>query len=333
MTRKRLIPWIMIPVGALLAGGPATASPPPRAPKKPMVQVKAAGAEHTRVTPSTVASPRPRRWLDAEQFRRRVQGRVGVLTDRAIAVLKRLIQVAEDDDPRKPDYHFRLAEHYREKKLQFMFRARALDEKIFRARAAADRARLKASQRRYEAAERAWMKKALVQYRHLATHAPFAGYKRMDVVLFNTADLLNKAGRQDLARRFFGKLIRNHPDSKYLADAYLSFAEFYFFNKQVADALKLLVKEDFLPARADKFLYFLAPAFSLIPALLTFAVIPFADTLHLGKYSLTMQVADLNVGLLFIFAIASLGVYGIVWAAGPPITSTPCWAGCAPPHR
>jgi len=204
-----------------------------------MVQVKAAGAEHTRVTPSTVASPRPRRWLDAEQFRRRVQGRVGVLTDRAIAVLKRLIQVAEDDDPRKPDYHFRLAEHYREKKLQFMFRARALDEKIFRARAAADRARLKASQRRYEAAERAWMKKALVQYRHLATHAPFAGYKRMDVVLFNTADLLNKAGRQDLARRFFGKLIRNHPDSKYLADAYLSFAEFYFFNKQVADALKL----------------------------------------------------------------------------------------------
>jgi len=86
----------------------------------------------------------------------------------------------------------------------------------------------------------------------------------------------------------------------------------------VADALKLLVKEDFLPARADKFLYFLAPAFSLIPALLTFAVIPFADTLHLGKYSLTMQVADLNVGLLFIFAIASLGVYGIVlggWAS------------------
>jgi len=86
----------------------------------------------------------------------------------------------------------------------------------------------------------------------------------------------------------------------------------------IADALKLLVKEDFIPARADKFLYFLAPACAMIPALLTFAVIPFGDTLQLGGHSIRLQVADLNVGLLFIFAVASLGVYGIVlggWAS------------------
>ncbi len=80
----------------------------------------------------------------------------------------------------------------------------------------------------------------------------------------------------------------------------------------VADALKLLVKEDFLPARADRFLYFLAPALSMIPGLLTFAVIPFGDVLHIGHYRIPLQVADLNVGILFVFAISSLGVYGIV---------------------
>jgi len=86
----------------------------------------------------------------------------------------------------------------------------------------------------------------------------------------------------------------------------------------IADALKLLVKEDFLPARADRFLYFLAPAISMLPPLLTFAVIPFGDTVVIGGRALRLQVADLNVGLLFIFAIASLGVYGIVlggWAS------------------
>lgn len=86
----------------------------------------------------------------------------------------------------------------------------------------------------------------------------------------------------------------------------------------IADALKLLVKEDFVPAKADKFLYYLAPAFSMTPALLTFAVIPFADVLEVGSYRIPLQVADLNVGILFIFAIASLGVFGIVfggWAS------------------
>ena len=85
-----------------------------------------------------------------------------------------------------------------------------------------------------------------------------------------------------------------------------------------ADALKLLVKEDFLPARADRFLYYLAPAFSLAPALLTFMVIPFADVLEVGKYKIPMQVADLNVGILFIFAIASLGVFGVVFGGWAP---------------
>ncbi len=86
----------------------------------------------------------------------------------------------------------------------------------------------------------------------------------------------------------------------------------------IADALKLLVKEDFIPDKADRFLFYLAPALSMIPALLTFMVIPFGDVLVLGKYEIPLQVADLNVGVLFIFAVASLGVFGIVFGGWSP---------------
>ena len=77
----------------------------------------------------------------------------------------------------------------------------------------------------------------------------------------------------------------------------------------IADGLKFLFKEQTTPTSANVLLYYLAPLVSLIPALLSFSVIPFGPDL---------QIADLNVGLLFIFAITSLGVYGIVlggWAS------------------
>lgn len=86
----------------------------------------------------------------------------------------------------------------------------------------------------------------------------------------------------------------------------------------IADALKLLVKEEFMPSKADRILFFLAPALCMIPALLTFAVIPFGDVLKLGGHTIRLQVADLNVGVLFIFAIASLGVHGVVLGGWSP---------------
>jgi len=77
----------------------------------------------------------------------------------------------------------------------------------------------------------------------------------------------------------------------------------------LADGLKFLFKEDVIPTNANPFLYIAAPVLSLVPALLSFSVIPFGPWL---------QVSDISVGLLFIFAITSLGVYGIVlggWAS------------------
>ena len=81
-----------------------------------------------------------------------------------------------------------------------------------------------------------------------------------------------------------------------------------------ADGLKNIFKEETYPATADRWLFILAPAIAFIPALLTFAVIPFASPLPTRWGEVPMVVADLPVGFLYILAISSLGVYGIVLA-------------------
>jgi len=78
----------------------------------------------------------------------------------------------------------------------------------------------------------------------------------------------------------------------------------------VADAVKFILKEDLTPAHVNKFYYWLAPCLAMVPAILTLAVIPFGST-FLG---VPMVIANVNIGVLFVFAIASLGVYGIVIA-------------------
>src|SRR5438552_14067895 len=78
----------------------------------------------------------------------------------------------------------------------------------------------------------------------------------------------------------------------------------------IADAFKFLLKEDFTPAHVNTFYYWLAPCLAMIPAITTLAVVPFGSTL----FGVPMVIADINVGVLFVFAIASLGVYGIVIA-------------------
>ena len=84
----------------------------------------------------------------------------------------------------------------------------------------------------------------------------------------------------------------------------------------MADGLKFILKEDLTPGHVRKFYYWLAPALTMVPALLTCAVLPFGGHLKLPFFDepFQMVIADLDVGILFVFAIASLGVYGIVLA-------------------
>ncbi len=93
----------------------------------------------------------------------------------------------------------------------------------------------------------------------------------------------------------------------------------------MADGVKALLKEDFMPAHVRKIYFCLAPALTVIPALLTVAVIPFGSTL--GNASNKMVIADLNVGILYTFGIVSLGVYGIVLAGYAANSKYPFFGG------
>lgn len=86
----------------------------------------------------------------------------------------------------------------------------------------------------------------------------------------------------------------------------------------LADGLKLFFKEEFMPASADKFLYILGPSLTMMIALLTSAVIPWGNSIVINGVEYSLQVADINVGVLYVFAILSIGVYGIMiggWAS------------------
>jgi NADH-quinone oxidoreductase subunit H len=91
-----------------------------------------------------------------------------------------------------------------------------------------------------------------------------------------------------------------------------------FINTLIADPLKLLTKEDMIPAGADKLLHFMAPFLAVFPVLVTFAAIPFGDKLIIGDTTINLQVADLDIGILYVLAMSSLAVYGVVlggWAS------------------
>jgi NADH-quinone oxidoreductase subunit H len=82
----------------------------------------------------------------------------------------------------------------------------------------------------------------------------------------------------------------------------------------LADGIKFLMKEEVVPTFVHRPLYLAAPALVLVPALTTFAVIPFGDRLVLGGREITLAVADVSIGVLFIIAMSAMGVYGIVLA-------------------
>ena len=93
----------------------------------------------------------------------------------------------------------------------------------------------------------------------------------------------------------------------------------YGLLQPIADAVKLIFKEDVVPNNVERVTYALAPIISFIPALLTFAVVPFAADANLFGREIKMVISDLNIGVLFIFAVTSLGVYGLVlagWSSG-----------------
>jgi NADH-quinone oxidoreductase subunit H len=89
--------------------------------------------------------------------------------------------------------------------------------------------------------------------------------------------------------------------------------------QSLADGVKLALKEDIVPDRADKPIFWMAPILSAVPAFLAFAVIPWGGSVSIFHHHTTLQLVDLPIGVLYILAVSSVGVYGIVlagWSSG-----------------
>ena len=86
----------------------------------------------------------------------------------------------------------------------------------------------------------------------------------------------------------------------------------------VADGLKLFFKEEIIPDFSSKFLFILGPSLAMLTAIMTGAVVPWGNTVHFFERDISLQIADVNVGILYVFAVVSMGVYGIMigsWAS------------------
>ena len=128
--------------------------------------------------------------------------------------------------------------------------------------------------------------------------------------------VLNLAGVLGWIERKGSALIQNRIGAN--RASIFGFAGLGLVNTLIADPIKFLTKEDFIPPKGDRLLHTLAPCLALFPALVAFAVIPFGDILVVADRTINLQVANLNVGILYIFSMASLSVYGIVigaWAS------------------
>ncbi|HJZ87373.1 MAG TPA: tetratricopeptide repeat protein [Polyangia bacterium] len=209
--------------------------------KKKETEIKATQTERT-APPKPKASEKPAPTLKQEQFVAGIQTKIENINEAMIAKMQRLIAITPDTDPEKPDFIFRLAELYNEKRQYNNFRARALDEKIFQSRSEGEKMRMKSEQGTFEREEKRWLLEAAKTYITVATNPKFASYPRMDEVLFYLGYMLQQVKREDEARVFFLRLVKDFPNSRFVPDAYLSFGEYYFTAGDMDAAMKFYDK-------------------------------------------------------------------------------------------
>ncbi|HEX3697757.1 MAG TPA: tetratricopeptide repeat protein [Polyangia bacterium] len=235
-------------VTALALAGPGTAlaadAPPPKA--RYQKQEKEVQATQTNLTKPQAPPPEKKETgptITVDQFVQGKQKQIDKLVDLQIEKMRRLINVTQDDDPQKADFWFRLAELYADKEHYFNYQARSLDQKIFDA-PPAQKTTLTNQQKQYESQEQKWLLDAVKSY---IAATRYRKYERMDEVLFKLAYLLTSVKKEDQAREFFHRLIKDYPNSKYIPDAYLSFAEFYFNKGEMDSAMKFYEKVEQFP--------------------------------------------------------------------------------------
>ena len=201
-------------VAALLAvPAPSSAADPPAAQDAPRVTLD-----------DVAASPRAK------------------LSDSALSALKRLLAATPESNAQRPQLLFRLAEHSRAVWLESLAESRSLGAKLATAREPFGRAALRTRLQNAQQAERAWRAEAARLYAELVQRSAPRGagaFARLDEALYLLADLMRRGQRMDQARVFFSRLIRDYPQSRYIPDAYIVFADHYFDEGKLPEAQKL----------------------------------------------------------------------------------------------
>lgn len=197
--------------------------------------------------------------IDAATLRNRekMQTRARRLLDREVRVLNRLVKNTPPDSPKRPDILLRLAETYFELQQQANATVRSFDDPIYEARKAKNKAKfkqLKGQQKKANDQLKKFRKAAIAAYAKLVKDHP--NFRRMDEVLFALGFSLEEMKQPDRAREVYYRLIKNYPQSKFVPNAYLSFAEHYFSEGDMKAANRFYKKvTEFPPERNQVFGY------------------------------------------------------------------------------
>jgi len=197
--------------------------------------------------------------IDAASLRNQgqMQAKADALLEKEITVLKRMIKNTPLDAPKRPEVLLRLAETFFELQQTTNGKVRGMDEPIFQAQQQKNKEKVKQlqdQQKQLEKKNDEYRKEAIKAYAQLVQDHP--NFKRMDEVLFALGFSLDEMKQNEKAREVYYRLIKNFPESKFVPNAYLSFAEHYFAQGDMTAATKFYGKvTEFPPERNAVFGY------------------------------------------------------------------------------
>ncbi|MEZ4452377.1 MAG: hypothetical protein R3B09_23115 [Nannocystaceae bacterium] len=183
--------------------------------------------------------------IEGTQFAKKREAVAQQIADQQIEQLTRLLKATDPTDPEYADLLFRLADHFLEKKAYFELQSGALYEEIYASDESGNKQKaqqLTAKQKGFDAKAKEASENAVKLYKALTTSPALAKYKRIDEALYFYAFELGQLGREAEMKDAYVKLIQDYPNSQYIPNAYLSFADYYFTKNQIADALRLYEK-------------------------------------------------------------------------------------------
>jgi tetratricopeptide (TPR) repeat protein len=166
-----------------------------------------------------------------------IEGLVSNIRNEQEAILAQLIEQTPDSEvEEKSDYYFRLGELYAKQQRLFRLKSAEAAIAVDKAKTPGDKAKAKAAAKKAEDTAKAYLLKAVKTYKGLTDNDAFRNYPKMDMALFYYGYTLQGGRYMKEARAVYDKLLKNYPNSKYVPEAHLAFADYYFEAGQLADA-------------------------------------------------------------------------------------------------